>query len=231
MPKNQKNQRSFIVNSDKYGETNFNVNNSNNIFTDTRPSFPPNLTINDLTKNNIKSNNKNKPKTFPNAFIAYRMALIKECHNKNWKIPPMGEFSKITRNSWNTEPEYVKDYYVSLVKEAKSIYKQNNIQIVLDKHMSNNVNNIENKQESGLQDSLVTYDADSRAPPVEATSCIENSPNSVQNAVSASHYNVSFINSSLTDSSSNFEMNSDREYIKILEQIIESLLRANRFSL
>ncbi|GBC05794.1 hypothetical protein RclHR1_06420017 [Rhizophagus clarus] len=234
MPKKQKNRLSFIVNSRinvKHGKPNVNVNNSNNNFTDVRPSFPPDLTINDLIKKTV-NNTKNKPKTFPNAYIAYRMALVKECHNKNWKLPPMGEFSKITSNSWNTEPKHVKDFYDSLVKEAKSNYKLNNIQFVLDKHMSNNVptrandegdvattvNYVENNQEGGHDlDSFVTYDAN------VATICTENSPNSIQNDVSASHYNVSSVNNSLTDNS---EMISDQEYIKLLEQIIDCLLRS-----
>ncbi|CAG8519378.1 uncharacterized protein OCT59_027575 [Rhizophagus irregularis] len=220
MSKKQKNQLLFIVNSNnniKHDQNNVSDNNLNNIFVDIRPSFPPNLTTNDLIKNAVKSNT-NRPKTFPNAFIAYRMALIKECRNKNWKLPSMGEFSKITRNSWNTESEHVKNFYVSLVKEAKSNYKQNNLQIVLDKHMSNNMNYV---QESGE-----TYDTNVRILP---TIYKENSQNLVQNT---SHYNVRFIdNSSLIDSSSNSEMNSDREYIEILEQIVDSLLRSkNRFT-
>ncbi|RGB30417.1 hypothetical protein C1646_793757 [Rhizophagus diaphanus] len=116
--------------------------NSNNTLIDIKPSFPSTLTINELIKN---SNTNNKPKLFPNAFIAYRMALMKEYRIKNCKLPPMGEVSKIAKNFWNMEPKNVKDFYESLVKDAKSIYKQNNIQIILDKHMNNYV---ENSQES-----------------------------------------------------------------------------------
>ncbi|GES91972.1 hypothetical protein GLOIN_2v1641116 [Rhizophagus clarus] len=207
MPKKQKNRLSFIVNSRinvKHGKPNVNVNNSNNNFTDVRPSFPPDLTINDLIKKTV-NNTKNKPKTFPNAYIAYRMALVKECHNKNWKLPPMGEFSKITSNSWNTEPKH---------------HMSNNVPTRANDEgdVATTVNYVENNQEGGHDlDSFVTYDAN------VATICTENSPNSIQNDVSASHYNVSSVNNSLTDNS---EMISDQEYIKLLEQIIDCLLRS-----
>src|SRR6266498_2792217 len=133
--KNRKHVTSFI--------NSFSRDNSDNILTVLKPSFPSTLTINDLIKND---NTNNKPKLFPNAFIAYRMALMKEYRNNNRKLPPIGEVSKIAKKFWNMEPKHVKDSYESLVKDAKSIYKQNNIQIVLDKHM----NYVENSQESGV---------------------------------------------------------------------------------
>src|SRR6266498_1302977 len=61
------------------------------------------------------------------------MSLMKEYR----KLPPMGEVYKIAKNSWIMEPKLTCKgfFYESLVKDAKSIYKKNNIQIVLDKHM------------------------------------------------------------------------------------------------
>jgi hypothetical protein len=123
---------------------NDNRNNSTNTLTTCiKPSYPSNLTANDLIKKNNNPNN-NKPKTFPNAFIAYRMALIKEYNSKGRKLPPMSEVSKIAKNYWDMESIRVKNFYESLVKDAKSIYKQNNIQIMLDKHMGHAENNQEN---------------------------------------------------------------------------------------
>src|SRR5688572_31510187 len=112
--------------------------NGNNFNTDIKPKCPPILTINDLIKNALKSDtpNKRKPKTFPNAFIAYRMALIKEYRNKKVKLPPMGQLSKIAKTSWDEESQNVKDFYNKLVEDAKALYKQNTIQIVLDDHMN-----------------------------------------------------------------------------------------------
>ncbi len=75
--------------------------NTNNALTNIKPIFPPTLTKHDPIGNALKTSPTNdiRPKTLPNAFIAYRMALIKEYHNKNVKLPPMGRFSKITKNS------------------------------------------------------------------------------------------------------------------------------------
>ncbi|GES96716.1 hypothetical protein GLOIN_2v1784135 [Rhizophagus clarus] len=44
----------------------------------------------------------------PNAFIAYRMTLIREYRNKNKniKLPRMGDFSRIAEDSWNKEPQH-----------------------------------------------------------------------------------------------------------------------------
>jgi len=120
---------------------NISDNNSN---TDIKPVFPPILTTNDLIKNALKSDtpNKTKVKTLPNAFIAYRMALIKEYHSKNLKLPPMGQLSKIAKNSWDKESQNVKNFYNKLVKDAKSLYRQNTIQIVLDNHMNEHMNEL-----------------------------------------------------------------------------------------
>ncbi len=122
-------------------------NNSNSVLANIKPAFPPILTTNDLIENALKTSSTNdiyiRPKTLPNAFIAYRMALTKECHNKNIKLPPVGQFSKIAKNSWNKESQNVKDFYKKLAEDAKSLYKQNKqntIQIVLDKHMYKDMN-------------------------------------------------------------------------------------------
>ncbi|CAG8646501.1 8204_t:CDS:1 [Funneliformis caledonium] len=65
------------------------------------------------------------------------MALIKEYRKKNIKLPPMGQFSKITKQSWSKETENVKDFYINLAKDAKSHYMENKtIQFVFDRHMS-----------------------------------------------------------------------------------------------
>ncbi|PKC03431.1 hypothetical protein RhiirA5_380175 [Rhizophagus irregularis] len=142
-PLKQKNRKrvTSLINANNT-ETDISGHNSNNTLIDIKQSFPSTLTMNELIKD---SNTNNKPKLFPNAFIAYRMALMKEYRIKNCKLPPMGEVSKIAKNFWNMEPKNVKDFYESLVKDVKSIYKRNNIQIILDKHMNNYA---ENNQEN-----------------------------------------------------------------------------------
>jgi hypothetical protein len=206
------NSNNDVNTSDLRDKTNIGGDDPNNILTILKPSFPSTLMIDDLIKNN---NTNNKPKLLPNAFIAYRMALMKEYHIRNRKLPPMGEISKIAKHSWNTEPRYVKDFYESLVKDAKLTYKQNNIQIVLDKHMDY----VENSQESGVAfDAIINEDLQ-----------IQNSfsvGNSIYNNEiifpSVGSTNISLINS-LPEMP--HEMNSTREYIRMLEQTIEHLLR------
>ncbi|CAB4382992.1 unnamed protein product [Rhizophagus irregularis] len=153
------------------------------------PPFPPALTIDDLIKNAQTSDNK--PKMVPNAFIAYRMALIREYRikNKNIKLPRMGVFSRIAENSWNKEPQHVKGYYNKLTQDAKLFYKQNTIQIVLDKHMIN-INDQKREQ---------------MGEPIQV------------NDVSTSH--ICSINASFKE-----EIRILQEYVKILEQTIDSLL-------
>src|SRR5687767_13637813 len=127
----------------KYAKLNIEVNNnSNNVLTNIKPKFPPTLTTSDLIKNALESDTskKSKARTLPNAFIAYRMSLIKEYRKENVKLPPMGQLSKIAKNSWNGESQNVKDFYNKLAEDAKSLYKQSTIQIVLDSHVDESMN-------------------------------------------------------------------------------------------
>ncbi|CAG8719991.1 6025_t:CDS:1, partial [Funneliformis mosseae] len=112
-------------------ETRINKKN-NRLPTDIKPTFPPTLTANDLIKNAIKSNKPNKSRaiTFPNAFIAYRMALTNEYHNKNITLPSVVDLSKIAKNYWEKESKDVKEFYNKLAEDAKSLYNQNNVQII-----------------------------------------------------------------------------------------------------
>ncbi|CAI2185553.1 17397_t:CDS:1 [Funneliformis geosporum] len=132
-------------------ETNVSFNTIDNFSTDIKPSFIPTLTTNDLIKNATKPGtlNKNRAKTLPNAFIAYRMALTKEYRNKN-KLPLMGQLSRIAKDFWKKEPQNIKNFYKTLAEDAKSLYNQNTIQFVFDKHM----NKFENDQEGGRDSSF-----------------------------------------------------------------------------
>ncbi|CAG8621281.1 5603_t:CDS:2 [Funneliformis mosseae] len=147
MPKNLKQTKNkrikpFIIGSNNVENNSVlnietNISSSNIVLSELKLKFPPILTTDELIKNAIKSNTSSKVKTLPNAFIAYRMALIKEYHKNNIKLPPMGQFSKITKQSWDKETENVKDFYIKLAKDAKSLYMKNKtIQLVFDRHMS-----------------------------------------------------------------------------------------------
>jgi len=139
------------------------------------------------------------------------MALMKEYRHNNRKLPPMGEVSKITKTSWDVEPKHVKDFYESLVQEAKSNYMKNNIQIVLDKHMDYV------EQESGATND--ERQLKSVNPILGSVTSVENNNN-----VSFPTANISLVNSSPNYDNS-YELSSiDREYIRVLEQIIDHLL-------
>ncbi|RIA80528.1 hypothetical protein C1645_838552 [Glomus cerebriforme] len=206
---------SFIsFNIDKYNPNKANIsgsNSDNSLIIDLKPSFPPNLTINDLIKN---KNSNNKPKTIPNAFIAYRMALMNEYRIKDHKLPPVADVSKMAKNAWNAEPGHVKDFYRSLIKDAKSIFKQNSIQIIYDKNM-NYTNYVENNQEG-----VITCN-------VERQQVTNENLNSAVSVENSPRINIpSIINSSNHDNSDEMNSTSAREeYIKVLEETIEHLLR------
>ena len=147
MPKTFKNKRAISYmdsNVNATGDANINGDDSHDVLSDIKPNFPPTLTTNDLIKNALKSGTSNKTKvtTLPNAFIAYRMELIKEYKSKGIRLPPMGQLSKIAKKSWDEESHVVKDFYNKLARDARSLYKQSTIRIVLDNHMIQNVHTI-----------------------------------------------------------------------------------------
>src|SRR4051794_17057246 len=123
-----------VENSGLNNEATIKDNDSNKVRTDIKPTFPPDLTINDLIKNIIKPNAHKSViiKSPPNSFIAYRMALQKEYLNKNIKLPPMSQLSIIAKNGWYKEPQDVKNFYNNLAKEARSLYNQKTFIIKLD---------------------------------------------------------------------------------------------------
>ncbi|CAG8445596.1 uncharacterized protein OCT59_023660 [Rhizophagus irregularis] len=239
-----------VDNSNLNNETNFNGNNYNNLFINLKPAFPSTITTKDLIKT---ANTNNKPKWFPNAFIAYRMALVREFRIKNCKLPSMGEVSKIAKNFWNMEPKNVKDFYEALVKEAKSTYKKNNIQILLDKHMDyteqgsdvtekqlekvnpihNSVASAENNNNAGIPTVNISLVNSLPDIPYEINSTLNNREYPIHNSVASAENNnnagIPTANISLVNSLPDipYELNStlnDREYIKVLEQIIANLI-------
>src|SRR5256885_16611969 len=101
MPKISLKKKSLNKNNSKLNnETNISGNNADND-NFIKPSFPPTLTTNDLIKNPSKPSISNRRKKIPNAFIAYRTALMNEYRTNKRKLPPMGKFSQIAKNSWD----------------------------------------------------------------------------------------------------------------------------------
>ncbi|CAG8614463.1 2912_t:CDS:1 [Funneliformis mosseae] len=157
MPKIRKpTNNNRIIKSDIDSKLNFGNDGFNYIL---KPTIPSTLTINEIVSVIKAPNNNKKAKTFPNAFIAYKKALIKENRNRNIKLPPMRHLSKITSCYWDEEPENVKEFYKKLSEKAKSLYKlENPIQILFDKHMDevekvSRVTGVNNKADSNyIQD-------------------------------------------------------------------------------
>lgn len=229
-----------VDNSKMNTEIDISENNISNIISYIRPSFPPIVKIDDLIKN-AKMNNKRK--SIPNAFIVYRMALIKEYRIKNRKLPPMAELSKIAKNSWDLEPKEVKDYYEDFVKEAKSIYNKSNVQIVMDKHVSGSKNCIKNEQalnqtmsnimnvmdvmDDGADD-RITYSAeqinniqDTIVLPIEDTFYMDNSYFQIQDFAINTEYYPQFNNMIFPDIIS---FDPCQDYISMTEQVIDYML-------
>ncbi|RGB40163.1 hypothetical protein C1646_753641 [Rhizophagus diaphanus] len=173
--------------------------NPNDILTNIKPTFPPIITINDLIK----------PKSPPNSFIVYRMALMKEYRNKNCKLPSIGEISKIAKKYWDMEPKNVKDYYASLVKDAKSIYNKFSLdKFSLDNYMENNQNQYDAVENINENLHVLTNDQ-------------------INNDVSFSTTTNNFLVHFFPNYDNSYELNStpnDQEYIRILEQIIDRYL-------
>ncbi|CAG8630387.1 9624_t:CDS:1 [Funneliformis caledonium] len=225
MPKTKKPTR--IIKSNINSKLNIGDDSFNNIL---KPTFPSTLSINEIMSVIKAPNNIKKAKTFPNAFITYKKALIKENRNRNIKLPPMGQLSKIASYYWNEEPENVKEFYRKLSEKAKSFYKQNVIQIVFDKNMieveeasrvtsvinkadSNYVNNI---QGIDVENIIYTQNSTSVCLPIEDNSASGMSFFPDNNYINSSQ--ASFPNSNFFED--RYLMNqvpNDQEYIKTLE--------------
>ncbi|CAG8542262.1 5528_t:CDS:1 [Diversispora eburnea] len=82
--------------------------------------FPPSISVDEIVQIHLKNRIKNVNKTV-NAFIIYR----KEYNHVVAKLNISSkDVSKFARNSWENEPEVVKDYYRQMAKNVKKSYKQ-----------------------------------------------------------------------------------------------------------
>ncbi|CAG8557895.1 9928_t:CDS:1 [Funneliformis caledonium] len=77
-----------------------------------RPPFPPPIGPKDLITKSIAGK---KPNRAPNAFIIYRKMYVRESRNEGYCFP-MTVLSSMVSQSWEKEPEEVKDYYKRLAK-------------------------------------------------------------------------------------------------------------------
>jgi len=126
IPKNQKNQKipKFQKFQKKSNQKIHKMDESmisaqkNNI----RPPFPPVITAQDLIPTDI-STNKVESVRIPNAFIAYRMALVRQlksqkvaCHRSN--------VSSLASRLWAEEPDDVKNTYRKMATDAQLLHNQ-----------------------------------------------------------------------------------------------------------
>ncbi|RIA90897.1 hypothetical protein C1645_822724 [Glomus cerebriforme] len=87
-----------------------------------RPPYPPVITAQDLIPTGISSN-RTETMRVPNAFIAYRMALVRQlksqkvvCHRSN--------VSSLASRLWAKESEDVKNTYRKMVTDAQMLHNQ-----------------------------------------------------------------------------------------------------------
>jgi hypothetical protein len=85
------------------------------------PPYPPVITAQDLIPTDVS--NKVESVRIPNAFIAYRMALVRElkskkvaCHRSN--------VSSLASRLWAEEPEDVKNTYRKMATDAQMLHNQ-----------------------------------------------------------------------------------------------------------
>ncbi|CAI2165299.1 613_t:CDS:1 [Funneliformis geosporum] len=111
-----------------------------------RPPFPPTLTARDLIPAEI--NNGIEAVRTANAFIAYRMALVRElklqrvpCHRSN--------VSSHASRLWAEEPEEVKDVYRKMATDAQLLYnKTRGITFLYEQPIPNGKCKIESETQS-----------------------------------------------------------------------------------
>src|SRR5581483_3800796 len=89
---------------------------------DSRPIYPPPTTCQKIVEIIRKNkNNKKNPTSikFPNAFLIYRMIVLKNLQQKNFAKLNQGNVSSIASQLWKTEPERVKEAYKKLSSEGE----------------------------------------------------------------------------------------------------------------
>ncbi|KAG9299019.1 hypothetical protein G9A89_020332 [Geosiphon pyriformis] len=103
---------------------------------DFKPSFPPQITPQNLLfgkSNNMTNVPPSKP---PNSFIIYRIVAIKELKSQGCNGIHMTKISGLISAWWKKEPENVKAFYKNLAQEATRLYK-----IMFPKKKKRNVKN------------------------------------------------------------------------------------------
>src|ERR1044071_8194715 len=86
-----------------------------------RPPFPPVITAQDLVPTEVST--KVESVRIPNAFIAYRMALVRELKSQNVACH-RSNVSTLASRLWAEEPEEVKDVYRNMATDAQLFHNK-----------------------------------------------------------------------------------------------------------
>ncbi|RIA86509.1 hypothetical protein C1645_740799 [Glomus cerebriforme] len=125
LPNQMSTQSDMVDSKSNSSSISIQTNSSRNSFDNNysnRPPFPPIITAQDLIPEDISSS---EAETFkiPNAYIAYRRALVKHlrsqkvaCHRSN--------ISSLASRLWSEESEDVKNAYRKMATDAQMLYNQ-----------------------------------------------------------------------------------------------------------
>jgi hypothetical protein len=105
-----------------------------------RPPYPPVITAQDLIPTNISSN-KVESVRIPNAFIAYRMALVRQLKSQK-VVYHRSNVSSLASRLWAEEPEEVKNTYRKMATDAQMLHNQARGLIFFSYEQSTSSNNI-----------------------------------------------------------------------------------------
>ncbi|CAI2164152.1 16994_t:CDS:1 [Funneliformis geosporum] len=86
-----------------------------------KPTFPPIINLRELISKQVSADpSKNNSGRAPNAFIIYRKIFVETARKDGYQLP-MTVVSLMASQSWELEPEIVKEEYKRLAKEANII--------------------------------------------------------------------------------------------------------------
>src|SRR6266542_4340095 len=107
----------FIFSNFKKNNLKMNGSNSSQKRNDIRPPFPPVITAQELILTDISSN-KVESVRIPNAFIAYRIALVRQLKLQKVALH-RSNVSSLASRLWAEEPENVKNTYRKMATDAQ----------------------------------------------------------------------------------------------------------------
>ncbi|CAG8473623.1 14220_t:CDS:1 [Funneliformis caledonium] len=178
-----------------------------NIIGTSRPPFPPVLTAKELLPKGEKSKKKENVR-IPNAFIAYRMALVRELKSK--RVPcNRSNISSHASRLWKQEPKEVKDVYRKMANDAQLLFNQiRGLTFLYEQSIPNGKFKREIESQSSPTQDFEEKVLTTKCPQYEAPMQQENvmlNPPSVLNHEQPMYYDNSVMSSPESSASSNFQ--------------------------